>query len=182
MVKKILPNLQSWAMLGCSSTADWEIRLEESVFITWRDSLNEVCLFFYGASKSNPGCAGGGGVLISANGTMMSSYAWGLGIESNNTAEFCALLQGLRIASSKGITTLSVFGDLRMLIQALINKKRPSQLKLALIYQKIQLLSQKFQSIKFYHVLRGLNSLADNEANKGSLLSRGILIVDGLES
>ena len=121
-------------------------------------------------------------MLISANGTMMSSYAWGLGIESNNTVELCGLLQGLRIASSKGITTMSVFGDSRMLIQALINKKRPPKLKLALIYQKIQLLSQKFQSIKFYHVLRGLNSLADNEANKGSLLSRGILIVDGLES
>ena len=112
----------------------------------------------------------------------MGSYAWGLGIESNNTAEFCGLLQGLRIACSKGITSLAVFGDSRMLIQALINQKRPSQLKLALIYQKIRQLSQSFHSITYYHILRGLNYLANNEANKGTLLSRGILEVDGLES
>ena len=68
-----------------------------------------------------------------------------------------------------------------MLIQALINKKHPSQLNLALIYQKILQLSQKFHSINFYHVLCGLNALADIEANKGVLLSRGILNVDGVE-
>ena len=120
-------------------------------------------------------------MLVSASGTLMSSYAWGLGIESNNTAEFCGLLQGLRIACSKGITSLVVFGNSRMLIQALINQKRPSQLKLALIYQKIRQLSQSFHSISFYHILCGLNHLADIEANKGALLNRGILEVDGLE-
>ena len=112
---------------------------------------------------------------------MLGRYAWGLGFESNNTAEFCGLLQGLRIACSKGINSLVVFGDSRMLIQALINQKRPSQLKLALIYQKIRHLSQSFHSISFYHILWGLNYLADNEANKGTLLNRGILEVDGLE-
>ena len=112
---------------------------------------------------------------------MLSHYAWGLGSESNNIVEFCGLLQGLRIACSKGISSLVVFGDSRMLIQALINQKRPTQLKLALIYQKIRQLSQSFQSISFYHILRGLNHLADIEANKGALLNRGFLEVDGLE-
>ena len=75
-----------------------------------------------------------------------------------------------------------VFGDSRLLIQALIKKKRPSQLKLALIFQKIRLLIKKIMSIIFYHVLRGLNSLVDKEANKGTLLSRGILQKDGIET
>ena len=121
-------------------------------------------------------------MFISANGAVVSSYSWGLGIESNNTAEFCGLLQGLRIALSKGINTLTVFGDSRMLIQALIKKKRPSQLKLALIYHKIQLLSKKFLSIRLFHVLLGLNSLVDKEANRGTLLSIGILNMDGIEN
>ena len=120
-------------------------------------------------------------MFISTNGTVFSNYSWGLGIDSNNIAEFCGLLQGLRIALSKGIAKLSVFGDSRLLIQALIGKKRPSQLKLALIYQKIRLLSKKFQTIRFFHVLRGLNSLADKAANRGTLLGRGILLKDGVE-
>ena len=121
-------------------------------------------------------------MFISANGAVVSRYSWGLGIESNNTTEFCGILQGLRIALSKGINTLTVFSDSRMLIQALIKKKRPSQLKLVLIYHKIQLLSKTFLSIRFFHVLRGLNSLADKEANRGTLLSIGILNMDGIEN
>ena len=77
---------------------------------------------------------------------------------------------------------LTVFGDSRMLIQALIKKKRPSQIKLALLYQKIQLILKSFRSISFYHVLRGLNTLADREANRGVLQGRGMLHLDGSET
>ena len=52
----------------------------------WQVSLSYHSLFFDDASKGNPGIAGGGGVFISANGAVVSSYSWGLGIESNNTA------------------------------------------------------------------------------------------------
>jgi len=119
---------------------------------------------------------------VSANGECVSRYCWGLGIETNNTAEFCALLQGLRIAHLKGISSLLVFGDSRLLIQALASKKRPTHLILATIYQKIQSLCKTFHTIRFYHVLRGLNSKADKEANNGTLLSRGVLNMDGIES
>ena len=130
----IVPNLQNRTLPNHSHIAQWEIRLDELEFISSKASLNELCLFFNEASKGNPGLAGGGGVFISANGTVLSNYSWGLGIESNYITEFCGLLQGLRIALSKGIAKLSVFGDSRLLIQALIRKKHPSQLKLAQIY------------------------------------------------
>ena len=179
---QLVPNLQIRSRTSPPNLAEWEIRMDESGFIKWKASLTELCLFFDGASKGNPGAAGGGGVFVSAEGIMVSSFAWGLGIESNNTAEFCALWQGLRIARSKGITMLTVFGDSRMLIQALIKKKRPSQIKLALLYQKIHLILQSFRSISFYHVLRGLNTLADREANRGVLQGRGMLHLDGSET
>ena len=117
-----------------------------------------------------------------ANGDVLSSYAWGLGMESNNIAEFCGLLQGLKIAISKGMANLTVFGDSRLLIHALTMRKRPAHIKLAQIYQKIQFLSQNFHSIRFFHVLRELNSLADKEANRGTRLGRGVLHKDGEES
>ena len=177
----IVSNLQNQTWPNKPQIAHWEIRLDERDFISWKSSLNEPCLFFDGASKGNPGSAGCGGVNTLANGNVLSNYSWGLGIDSNNIAEFCGLLQGLRIALSKGFAKLSVFGDSRLLIHALIRKKHPSQLKLAQIYQKIRLLSKNFQTIRFFHVLHGLNSLADKEANRGSLLGRGILIKDGFE-
>ena len=151
------------------------------MFFSWKSSLNTHCLFFDGVAKGNPGQAGCGGMISLANGDMNTSYSWGLGTESNNIAEFCGLLQGLKLALSKRITKLSVFGDSKMLIQALNWKKRPNHLRLTQIYHKIRHLSKKFHSISFYHVLRALNSLADKAANQGTLLGRGVLVVDGDE-
>ena len=74
-----------------------------------------------------------------------------------------------------------VFGDSRLIL-ALNHKNRPNQLKLAQVYQKIHFLSKKFHSIDFYHVLRTLNEVADKEANYGTVLGRGVLVNDGVES
>ena len=69
----------------------WEVRLDEHEFLKWRDSLNECSLFFDGASKGNPGQAGAGGILLNAENVILSSYAWGLGLDSNNKAKALAL-------------------------------------------------------------------------------------------
>ena len=61
-----------------SLPAAWEIRLEEKEFIKWRSSLEDHYLFFDGASKGNPGVAGGGGVIMSSNGGSAVIFLWGL--------------------------------------------------------------------------------------------------------
>ena len=133
--------------------ADWEICLEEADFIKWRCSLEAHCLFFDGASKGNPGPSGGEGVILSPSGSIRSSYAWGLGVESNNLAEYYALWQGLRQAIRLSIRKIYVFGDSRITVQAICSKTRPSSLPLKRIYQKIMLLAGKFHSIKIFHIL-----------------------------
>ena len=69
----------------------WEVRLDENEFLKWRASLNECSLFFDGASKGNPGQAGAGGILLNVENVILSSYAWGLGLDSKNKAEALAL-------------------------------------------------------------------------------------------
>ena len=65
--------------------------MEEVEFLNWRLSLQVHCLFFDGASKGNPGPSGGGGVILMPSGSIQSSFDWGLGVKSNNFAEFHAL-------------------------------------------------------------------------------------------
>ena len=161
--------------------ANWEIRLDENAFNSWKLARNASCLFFDGAAKGNPGLSGCGGVITEANGKLISSYAWGLGNGTNNKAEFCRLYQGLRIARTKGIANLLVFGDSQLLIQAISNKKRPSNVQLAQIMKRIRTLYEDFHSISFYHILRNLNSMADKAVNEGARLCRGILHMDGIE-
>ena len=60
----IVSNLQNRNLTNHPQTAQWEIRLDEPDFMRWKSTLNEPCLFFDGASKGNPGIAGGGGMIL----------------------------------------------------------------------------------------------------------------------
>ena len=77
------------------------------------------------------------------------------------------------------IQNLSIFGDSSLIIKALRSKKKPTDINLAQIHRKILLLLSQFRSAKAYHVLRNLNSLADAEANRGTLLNKSQLIING---
>ena len=144
--------------------------------------MDDHCLFFDGASKGNPGVAGGGGVLLSPGGSTELRFQWGLGIESNNRAEALALWQGLNLAIKRNFLSISAFGYSRLIIQAMKTQKNPYQVHLASILKKIRLILPKFHKISFYHILRKLNSQVDLEANLGSLHSRRSLLVNNVES
>jgi ribonuclease HI len=157
----------------------WEIRKEEEDFEEWKRKRNKHILFFDGASKGNPGVAGGGGVLVSPNGLLEITYAWGLGTETNNRAEALALWQGLTQAINQNVQDLVIIGDSRLIIQALILRNTVKHAKLQHILEKVQLLLGRLRTYQLFHVLRKLNASADAEANKGVLLSNGTLQVNG---
>jgi ribonuclease HI len=181
---RLTPNEEDWLSSLIPSTLkvtiapepptfQWEIRLDPSTFTMWRKSLQRHSLFFDGASKGNPGEAGGGGVIIDPEEIKVLSYSWGIDKDTNNIAEALALWQGLSQAQIMNITDLNVFGDSRIIIQALSSKNLTSHMRLRQILKKIKLLMTTFQSIQLFHILRELNGEADKEANKAVLLSKG---------
>ena len=52
-------------------------------------------------------------------------------------------------------------------------------MELTHIYRKVSLKIKDFEEVKFYHVLRHLNNLADHEANLGAQLNKGELSLNG---
>ena len=107
------------------------------------------------------------------------SYTWGLGTDSNNHAEILTLWQRLNLAVEQNVQKILISRHSRIIIQAINNKNKPKTLHLAHIYSKIILLLSKFTSFKIYNILRSLNNLADVEANRGSLMSKNTLHVNG---
>lgn len=107
--------------------------------------MDDHCLFFDGASKGNPGVVGSGVVLLRPGGSSELRFHWGLGIESNNRAEALALWQGLNLAINRNILSLSIFGDSRLIIQALTSHKTPHQVHLATIIKKNPVLIAQVQ-------------------------------------
>ena len=55
-------------------------------------------------------------------------------------------------------------------------------MELTHIYRKVSLKIKDFEEVKFFHVLRHLNNLADHEANLGVQLNKGELSLNGIIS
>ena len=95
---------------------NWEIRMDKSQFENWLRERKIFNLFFDGASKGNPGKAGGGGVVINPTGTVEIEYSWNIGHDSNNMAEAYGLWQGLKQVQKVGADEVLVIGDSRLII------------------------------------------------------------------
>lgn len=116
--------------------------MDSSNFTDWRKSLHKHSLFFNGASKENPG---GGGVLFDPEDILEFSLSLGIGVDTNNIIEALALWQGLYQTLAYGISEVNVFGDSRVIIQALVTHKLPTQLRLRQIVRNIQTLLTSFR-------------------------------------
>jgi ribonuclease HI len=158
----------------------WEVRKQREDFKEWRRIQHKHILFFDGASKGNLGATGGGGVIYDPTKFRELVYSWGLGEETNNIAEALSLWQGLIQARKLAIQDIMVIGDSRILIQALATNTLPNQMNLRKITKKILWLSHSFHKIDFFHVLRQLNSEADQAAKATTPLSKGQLSINGL--
>ena len=77
------------------------------------------------------------------------------------------------------IQKLAIFGDYRLIVKAVHTKKMLSGISLTHLHRKVLLMLKHFRTHKAYHVLRSLNNLADAEANRGAILSKSQLIVNG---
>ena len=93
-------------------------------------------------------------MLYDPEGNLNLTYAWNLGIDSNNMAEALALWQGLSQAIRLGIQDLTVVGDSRLIRHHLICYIFPSSSRLRQVIRRIFLLMPLFSSIEFFHVLR----------------------------
>lgn len=156
-------------------TKQWEIRLPSQEFQRWMTSNNCPILLFDGASKSNPGPAGAGGVILDEKGEEISSYEWSLGVKTNNIAEALALFQGLQQLQKRGIKKAIVLGDSAIVIGYMNHHRPSSNSSLHQHLCRIHLLTDYFNSIRFYHILRIHNGAADRHANKAVGCQEGTL-------
>ena len=104
-------------------------------------------MFFDGASKGNPGRAGGGGVVIDPDGKVEIEYYWNIGYDSNNMAEAYGLWQGLKQLKDKGVREVMVFGYSWLIIQAMNGANHCRNLRLVRLIKRIKSISKSFRQI-----------------------------------
>ncbi|KAL0327231.1 UNVERIFIED_CONTAM: hypothetical protein Sangu_1801100 [Sesamum angustifolium] len=128
-------------------------------------------LEFDGASKGNPGQAGAGAIVRSDDGTSICRLREGLGIATNNVAEYRGFILGLKYALGKGFTNVRVRGDSKLVCMQIQGLWKVKNQNIFTLYEEAMKLKDMFLSFQIIHILRDLNSEADAQANLAVNLS-----------
>jgi hypothetical protein len=88
--------------------------------------------------------------------------------DSNNAAEYEALLHGLRMAASMGIKRLEVRGDSNLAISQVNGEFDAKNPKMAAYRNAVLKISARFEGLEFHHVARDDNQAADVLARLGA--------------
>lgn len=119
-----------------------------------------------GASRGNPGKSGIGGIIKNHKGLVIDEVSEYVGIQTNNYAEYKALEITLKRALELNIRSVDVFMDSKLVVEQLNGNWKVLSPTIKVLYGEIILLTNKFESITFTHILRHLNKEADLLANK----------------
>ncbi|KAL8518952.1 hypothetical protein ACS0TY_010057 [Phlomoides rotata] len=141
------------------------------------DQNQSVCrsctLEFDGASKGNPGQAGAGAILRSDDGSLICRLREGLGIATNNVAEYRGFILGLKYALGKGFTSVRVRGDSKLVCMQIQGLWKVKNQNISNLYEEARKLKDRFVSFQIIHILRDLNAEADALANLAVDLADG---------
>jgi ribonuclease H / adenosylcobalamin/alpha-ribazole phosphatase len=128
-----------------------------------------------GGSRGNPGPAGyGAAVKHAATGEVLAERAEGIGVATNNVAEYGGLIAGLRAAADLGADEVTVRMDSKLVVEQMSGRwkiKHPALQPLAMEAQKI---ARTFAVVRFEWIPRERNKLADRLANEAMDAQAGI--------
>jgi ribonuclease HI len=120
-----------------------------------------------GGSRGNPGPAGYGAVVLDAqSGEVLAEACEGIGVATNNVAEYRGLIAGLRAAIELGGTDVEVRMDSKLVVEQMSGRwkiKHPAMQPLA---AEAAGLVRQLDSVRFGWIPRASNTRADRLANQ----------------
>jgi ribonuclease HI len=124
-----------------------------------------------GASRhkvgDSTGPAGIGAVLRSESREVIGEIARGIGLATNNVAEYTALIEGLQMALDRGVTDLDAYIDSPVVAGHLLEGHRVNADHLLPLVERVRHLLDLFSTSSLARVPRTLNGDADKLANRG---------------
>ena len=126
-----------------------------------------LVIYTDGGARGNPGPAGCGAVIFDENGkSILATHKKYLGEQTNNFAEYSAVVLALEEAKKFGAEELQLFLDSELVVKQLNGEYKIKNQDLGKLFIKIHNLKQNFKKVSFSHVRREQNKLADKLANQ----------------
>ncbi|MEU4740375.1 bifunctional RNase H/acid phosphatase [Actinosynnema sp. NPDC023658] len=118
-----------------------------------------------GGSRGNPGPAGYGAVVLDESGAVLAERSAGIGVATNNVAEYQGLIAGLRAAAEVGASAVDVRMDSKLVVEQMSGRwkvKHPSMQPLAAEAREA---ARAFDRVAYEWIPRERNRRADRLAN-----------------
>ena len=127
-----------------------------------------------GGSRGNPGPAGFGCVVWSADHTaVLAEHGQAIGVTTNNVAEYRGLIAGLEQARRLGAAQVAVRMDSKLVVEQMTGRWKVKHPGMAELHQQAMALASTFEAVSFTWIPREQNKHADRLANEA---------MDGLRS
>ena len=105
--------------------------------------------------------------ITTLDGEVLDEIAEGIGVATNNVAEYTAAIRGLTRAKELGATEIALRSDSRLLIEQLAGRFKVKNPTLQRLHGEVRSLASAFDHVSYEHVRRERNVEADRLANAG---------------
>jgi len=119
-----------------------------------------------GGSRGNPGPAGYGAVIEDPKGRVVARLSEYLGRQTNNYAEYQALLAVLKWANENGTKYLRVVSDSELMVNQMKGRYKVASPGLRPLWEEAKRRANRLERFEMRHTLRGGNQEADRLANE----------------
>ena len=126
----------------------------------------EVIVYTDGASRGNPGPASIGVYVTATDSTPLAEYGECLGQQTNNFAEYTAVLRALMLAADNGVQKITIRSDSELMVKQMKGIYKVKSPVIKPLHSQAILLAKKFRAVQFEHVRREFNVEADRIANE----------------
>jgi len=125
-----------------------------------------LTIFTDGGARGNPGPAGIGAAILDEQGKVVKLLKNYIGEATNNVAEYKALIMALNSALLLDAENLQINMDSELIVRQMQGRYKIKEPTLVILAQEVLKLSNKFTSVKFSHIPREKNKLADKLVNE----------------
>ena len=126
----------------------------------------KAVIFSDGGSRGNPGKAAIGYVIKKEDGDAVYECGMNIGTATNNTAEYKAVIEALKMADSMGYIEVEVYLDSQLVEKQIKGEYRVKSLDLIPLFTAVISELKRFKKYSVTHVKRELNKRADKLVNE----------------
>lgn len=118
-----------------------------------------------GGARGNPGPAGYGVFIEDESGKLVAELHKYLGRQTNNFAEYSALIAALEYAQQHECNAIAIFSDSELMVKQMKGQYKVRNEGLIPLYERAKSLIRSLDSFRITHVRREQNKDADRLAN-----------------